>query len=246
MLYGLIGKSLSHSFSQYYFTQKFEKENIDAAYQLFEIPQIQDFLSLKIKYPDLKGLNVTIPYKKEIIPLLDEISEQAMEVGAVNTIKFLPNGKTKGYNTDIDGFYETLIAFIPKELQLTPLNVLILGTGGASLAVEYVIKMYYPLWKYSFASRSNPSNNQLLYEDISLSDVQLIINTTPLGMYPAVGTYPDIPYKQITEKHYVMDLVYNPLVTTFLKKAKFRNAHTCNGLKMLHIQAEKAYDIWCM
>ena len=152
-IYGLIGKSLSHSFSQKYFTAKFEKEQINAAYQLFEIADIQVFVFLKEKYPSLKGLNVTIPYKKEIMPFLDEISAEAVAVGAVNTLSFLPNGNTKGYNTDIYGFYESILAFIPIEMQEIPINALILGTGGASLAVEYVFKTYFPKWKYHFVSR---------------------------------------------------------------------------------------------
>lgn len=249
MLYGLIGKSLSHSFSQQYFSAKFKKENIDSTYQLFEIADIQGFTFLKKKYPDLQGLNVTIPYKKEVMPFLDEISEEAQAVGAVNTIKFLQNGKTKGYNTDIYGFQESILAFIPKEMYKIPINVLILGTGGASLAVEYVLKTYFPKWKYAFVSRFSENGNTFLYKNLpqkDLSNFPIIINTTPLGMYPNIETFPDIPYYQLSKKHYIMDLVYNPLETVFLQKSKSQKSNIYNGLKMLHIQAEKAYEIWCM
>lgn len=248
-MFGLIGKSLSHSFSQQYFTEKFNRENIDSRYQLFEIADIQDFTILKEKYPDLQGLNVTIPYKKEVMPFLAEISAEAQAVGAVNTIKFLENGKTKGYNTDIYGFYESILAFIPKEMYEIPINVLILGTGGASLAVEYVIKTYFPTWKYTFVSRFSGKEQVFSYQDLpqkDLSNFPIIINTTPLGMYPNIATFPDIPYYQLSNKHYIMDLVYNPLETVFLKKGKTQKSNIYNGLKMLHIQAEKAYEIWCM
>lgn len=249
MLYGLIGKSLSHSFSQQYFTEKFVRENISATYQLFEIADIQYFKLLKEKYPDLQGLNVTIPYKKEVMPFLDEISAEAAAVGAVNTIKFFSNGKTKGYNTDIYGFYESILAFIPKKMYEIPINILILGTGGASLAVEYVIKTYFPKWRYSFVSRFPEKEHVFSYQDLlqkDLSNFPIIINTTPLGMYPHIATFPNISYYQLSNKHYLMDLVYNPLETVFLKKAKSQQSNIYNGLKMLHIQAEKAYEIWCM
>lgn len=247
MQYGLIGKKLSHSFSQQYFTAKFARENIHAVYHLFELAAASDFLLLKKKHHDLRGLNVTIPYKQEVIPFLTEISEEAAAVGAVNTIKFLPNGNTKGYNTDIYGFYETVLDFVPNEMQKQPLKALILGTGGAALAVEYVIKRFFPEWKYFFISRKKHQKATFLYEDlekVQMSDFSIIINTTPLGMYPHIQTFPSIPYAQLSEKHFLIDLVYNPAETIFLKKGKEQGAQVCNGLKMLYIQAEKAYNIW--
>ncbi|HEY4789291.1 MAG TPA: shikimate dehydrogenase, partial [Bacteroidales bacterium] len=194
---------------------------------------------------DFSGFNVTIPYKEKIIPFLDELNETAKAVGAVNTIKFIRNNNTKprlvGYNTDIYGF----------ETSLTPLlmphhkKALILGTGGASKAIKYILKT--KGISYISASIEDLKENEIRYEDIDktmIEDRLLIINCTPLGTYPKVDTCPSIPYENITPNHVLYDLVYNPEETLFLRKGKAKGARTTNGLKMLHLQAEKAWEIW--
>jgi shikimate dehydrogenase len=244
--FGLIGYPLSHSFSAGYFTQKFEKEHIkDAVYENFSIESIDQFPGLLKHHQDFAGLNVTIPYKEKVIPYLDEVNEAAREVGAVNTIKFLNNNSGKpwleGYNTDVYGF----------DISISPLltslhkKALILGTGGASKAIKYILKKK----GISFVSASieELKENEIRYEDIDKAMIEshlLIINATPLGTYPKVDTCPSIPYEYITAHHVLFDLVYNPEETLFLKKGMAQGAKTMNGLKMLHLQAEKAWEIW--
>lgn len=242
---GLIGFPLSHSFSQKYFTQKFAELGLtDWQYNLFPIENLENFPTLILQNPDLVGLNVTIPHKVEIINYLDELDKGAEAVGAVNTIKIsiYTNGKKclKGYNTDVYGF----------EMSLKPLlkphhkKALILGTGGASKAVKFVLDKLEI--ESQFVSR-NPSANQLSYISLNEKILQehfLIINTTPLGMYPNLDSCPEIPYQYLTKNHLVYDLVYNPEETLFLQKAKAQGAQTKNGLEMLHQQAEKAWEIW--
>lgn len=236
---GLIGYPLSHSFSKAYFTEKFEKENIDEhEYQLFPLATISEVKALLTK-ENLKGLNVTIPYKQQVIPFLDELDEEAAKVGAVNTIKIV-DGKTKGFNTDIYGFEYSLQPLLKSHHK----KALILGTGGAAKAVAYVLEKLNIA--YIFVSRK-PTEKQLAYSDIDeviLKEHTILINTTPLGMYPKIDACPTLPYQQLTDQHILYDLVYNPAETLFMTKGKAQKAVVKNGLDMLHLQAEKAWGIW--
>jgi shikimate dehydrogenase len=237
--FGLIGYPLSHSFSKGYFTEKFIKEGIqNANYDTYPIEKIEDFQNL-CKENNFAGLNITIPYKQSIMAFLDEINKEAANIGAVNTIKFL-NGKKIGYNSDIYGF----------EMSLKPLlkshhkNALILGTGGASKAVEYTLKKLDI--NYIYISRKR-ENNILSYEDLNeeiINTHHLIINTTPLGMFPNTQDAPNIPYQFLNQQHLLYDLVYNPTETLFLLNGKNKNAQIKNGLEMLYLQAERSWQIW--
>ena len=218
-IYGLIGYPLTHSFSQNYFNQKFRNENIDAEYVNFEIPDIGDLMEVIREHPNLHGLNVTIPYKEQVIPYLDEIDEDAAEIGAVNVIKFIRNKNTikfKGYNSDIIGFCDSIAPL------LTPTRnkALILGTGGAAKAVYHGLKKLGvdPV----FVSRSK-QEGMLTYGDLSnevMAEYKIIVNTTPLGMYPHMDECPNIPYQCLTKEHLCYDLLYNPDVTLFMKRAE--------------------------
>ena len=239
--YGLIGYPLSHSFSKKYFSDKFELEGIENhSYNLFPIEHIDDLPMLLSSFADLRGLNVTIPYKEYVLDFLDEIDDAAAAIGAVNTISII-DGKLKGYNTDVYGFEISLSKLIGK----AKINqALILGTGGASKACAYVLKKLEIPFKY--VSRTKKLG-QLTYPELSeqiIDDYQLIINTTPLGTFPNEHTSPDIPYNNLSSKHYLYDLVYNPQVSQFLNRGKERGAAIKNGLEMLHLQAEKAWEIW--
>ncbi|MBB6611425.1 shikimate dehydrogenase [Pontibacter sp. Tf4] len=240
--YGLIGKKLGHSFSKRYFTEKFTREGItDAAYELYELPTIAGLPGLLQREPELVGLNVTVPYKEEVMPLLDELDEAAARIGAVNTIK-ITAGKTIGYNTDYIGFRASLERFYPAATQKG--RALVLGTGGAAKAVCAALEDLHI--NYTILSRS-PKPGQLMYQALTpelLQQYPLIINTTPLGMYPDTESCPDLPYEALTPQHYLYDLVYNPEETLFLKKGKEAGAQTINGLQMLHGQAEAAWLIW--
>jgi shikimate dehydrogenase len=240
-LFGLIGFPLSHSFSKAYFTQKFADEHITGArYELFELPDIASFPALLAAHPNLKGLNVTIPHKQTVIPFLDKLDPAAAEIGAVNTIK-IDKGKTTGFNTDYIGFLDSLQQFYPEQDRK---QALVLGSGGASRAVQAALKFLQIPFKV--ISRQ-PQPEQLAYAEISealLQSHDLIINTSPLGMYPEAETFPPIPYEYLTDKHFLYDLVYNPAETVFLQKGKARGAKTINGLEMLHRQAEAAWQIW--
>jgi len=241
--YGLIGKSLSHSFSKKYFEDKFQKKNIqDVRYENFEIDSIEKFPIIIKENPQLRGLNVTIPYKETIIPFLDEIDEIAKKIGAVNTIKIDPvTKKTKGFNTDYYGFKQSIKPFLESQHQ----RALILGTGGASKAVKFVL---HELGISTVYVTRNPTNETALaYNDVDKNILQthlLIINTTPLGMYPNENEKPAIDYHLLTNQHLLFDLIYNPTETLFLKEGKKRNTATINGLSMLKLQAEKAWEIW--
>lgn len=238
--YGLIGKSLSHSFSKSYFTEKFEKEGADAVYENFEISKIEDFPGLCQRHPEIEGLNVTIPYKSVVIPFLDSVDSEAAAVGAVNTIAF-EGGKMKGYNTDIVGFRKSIKPFLAHGME----KALILGTGGASKSVAYVLKsigidVFYATRKPSLA-------NHFAYTDLNeraMAYFRLIVNTTPLGTFPNVDEKPDLPYDYIGGDHLLYDLVYNPALTAFMKEGQQRGATVVNGLSMLKIQADAALDIW--
>ncbi len=238
--FGLIGKNISYSFSKKYFTQKFENEHKKHSYHNFDISTIEAFPTLLKENPDLKGLNVTIPYKEAIIPFLDGIEKEAQTIGAVNTIKFLSNGKLMGYNTDHIGFAKALTPFLP----LREKTALILGTGGASKAIYYVLKTMD--FKILFVSRTKKENS-ITYNELTpdiLSKHFLVVNTTPLGTYPKIEETPVIPYKAITSNHLLFDLTYNPEQTTFMKLGFLEKARVSNGLKMLEFQAEKACEIW--
>ncbi len=243
--FGLIGFPLEHSFSKKYFAQKFENEGVgDCLYELFPLKNISDLPDLLSHKYDLVGLNVTIPYKESVIPLLDSLDETAARVGAVNTIR-IENGRLIGFNTDVFGFEKSLLDFIEKSGQKPAgVQALVLGSGGASKAVIFVLKRL----KISFqlVSRSTKKGH-LTYQEINeeiLHSHHLIINTTPLGMYPQVETCPALPYRAILAGQLFYDLVYNPGKSLFLAKAEDRGAHICNGLPMLHLQAEKAWEIW--
>ncbi|WP_018341438.1 shikimate dehydrogenase family protein [Cytophaga aurantiaca] len=240
--YGLIGYRLSHSFSKKYFNEKFLKENIsDCVYENFPLDSIKEFTELLQNTPNLKGCNVTIPYKEEIIPYLDELDVAAKEIGAVNVVKILPNGKLVGYNSDYYGFKTSLQKFIPADKSH---RALILGTGGAAKAVAVALKdLEIP---YQYVSRSKGAGT-ISYDEMDVNVLKqhsIIINTSPLGMYPDVDSFPAIPYQFLTDKHYLYDLVYNPEVTAFMRKGKQHGAHVVNGLEMLIGQAEKAWEIW--
>lgn len=240
--FGLLGHPLTHSFSKQYFEDKFRKESIkNCTYELFDIEDILDFNLIK-NTPELTGLNITIPYKESIIKYLDEIDEDAQLIGAVNTIKINPNTKkTKGFNTDYYGFKNSLKPF----LQNTHERALILGTGGASKAVLYVLKELNI--DCLFVSRTPKNDNEISYEDVNEYVIKhhlLIINTTPLGTYPNIENYPDISYEYLTSNHLLYDLVYNPEETVFLKKGKEKGCLTINGLQMLKLQAENSWEIW--
>jgi shikimate dehydrogenase len=238
--YGLIGYPLEHSFSGKYFTEKFQKEKIqDCEYRLFPIENIQEFE--RLKQQDIAGLNVTIPYKEQIIPYLDELDEHAKAIGAVNVIQF-KNGTTKGYNSDYYGFKDSLLNFIPKGFNS---KALILGTGGASKAIKQVlIDLSIP-----FQIVSRKKGFDFTYEELKarpeiLQDYQLIINTTPLGTYPKVEEKPNLSYENLGQGHFLYDLVYNPSETAFMNAGKAYEAKTINGLEMLIGQAEKSWEIW--
>lgn len=239
-LYGLIGKNISYSLSRAHFAKKFEQENISGSfYTNFDIQDIAEFPAIIAKYPNLAGMNVTIPYKESVIPYLDGLDESANEVGAVNVIQ-IKNGKLIGFNSDYYGFYKSLEPL----LQPHHKKALILGTGGASKAVAYALKKL--KINFKFVSRE-PRLKQFAYTDLNKEIIQshtLIINTTPLGTSPNVTDKPDIPYKYITGNHLLYDLIYNPEETTFLKLGKKNGATIANGKEMFEYQAAKAWEIW--
>lgn len=240
--YGLIGRTLGHSFSKLFFEQKFEKENrFDCCYDLFELPTLDDFSDFLLKNPDLQGFNVTIPYKRSIIPLMDDLDVEAAQVGAVNTVRVFredQNVRLVGFNTDIEGFRQSLAG---KPL---PERALILGTGGASAAVKHVLQQLNVTCQ--MVSRS-PQKDMLSYAQVDpecLKKHLWIVNCTPVGMFPNVNDKPVLPYECLTERHFLFDLVYNPEETCFLKEGRMRGAQVQNGLPMLYAQAEAAWKIW--
>jgi len=237
--FGLIGKTLGHSFSKSFFEEKFDKEDIkNASYNNFPLDNVDEFKTL-IKEHSFCGMNVTIPYKVSIIPMLDELSEEVKAIGAVNTIQFT-QGKLVGYNTDYIGFHNSLKPFLENTME----KALILGTGGASKAVVYALEK---IGISCTCVSRNPVGTQLNYEDLNEFVIKhhlLIINTTPLGTSPNTDQCPDIPYQFIGDKHLLMDLVYNPSETLFLKKGKHKGANILNGKSMLIHQAEEAWKIW--
>jgi len=244
-LLGLIGYPLGHSFSAGYFANKFLKESIDGfEYGNYEIDNINKLPSVIENNPQLVGINVTIPYKEAVIPFLDELDDSAKNVGAVNTIKITrTNGKVhlKGYNTDTYGFRESLKPSLAMHHQ----KALILGTGGAAKAAAHVLKEIG--LDVLFVSRKPAKENEVSYESLNETAVRnfpLIVNSSPIGMYPNIDKCPDIPYEYLDDKNFLFDLIYNPDETLFLKKGKDKNTLTQNGLPMLILQAEKAWEIW--
>jgi shikimate dehydrogenase len=239
--FGLVGKNIGYSFSKAHFTKKFEDLNLlDYSYENLDFQDIAEFpIFLQINQ-NLKGLNVTIPYKEIIIPFLDKLSKKATEIGAVNTIRYTKNGKLKGYNTDYYGFQKALKPLLHQNHK----KALILGTGGASKAVAYALNQLGIAFNY--VSRSSTVNT-LGYSQINsatFEEYQIVINCTPLGTSPNTNICPEIPYQYFTSNHIAFDLIYNPAETLFLKKAKDQGAVTKNGLEMLVFQAEKAWKIW--
>lgn len=241
--YGLIGYPLKHSFSIGYFNEKFKAERIDAEYINFEIPNISDFAEVVLENPTLAGLNVTIPYKEQVIRYLHELDKDTEAIGAVNVIKIVRDkGKVKliGYNSDIIGFTQS----IEPLLQPHHKKALILGTGGAAKAVYHGLKNLGVEGKY--VSRT-PEPDIFTYEELTpeiMKEYTVVVNCTPVGMYPKVDFCPDIPYDQLTPNHLLYDLLYNPNVTLFMKKGNARGAVTKNGLEMLLLQAFAAWEIW--
>ncbi len=238
--FGLIGKDISYSFSELYFTEKFKNSDIkNTKYKTFDIENIDNIKEL-ISNENLSGLNVTIPYKQEILPFLDQLNSTSAQIGAVNCIKVMKNGTLKGYNTDYYGFKDSLKPYLQKHHT----HALILGTGGASKAVAYALDRLNI--KYKFVSRK-PAQGQLNYTNITADVIlkhTLIINCTPLGTYPNITACPNIPYFNITRRHLMYDLIYNPEVSAFLAKGQSQGATIVNGGEMLRIQAEKSWEIW--
>lgn len=237
--YGLIGKTLKHSLSQVFFEEKFKKERLaDCQYRLFELPEISDLAQLLASEPGLCGFNVTIPYKKSIVPFLDQLSPEAAAVGAVNVVKRVNGGCLKGYNTDSEGFALSL------EGVVLPEKALVLGTGGAASAVSFVLRQQgIPFLQVSRTS----GRGDLTYAEVTeevLRDYRFIINCTPVGTLGEQQRLLPLPYEALTPAHFLYDLVYNPEVTPFLEKGKQYGARTQNGLRMLHLQAEAAWRIW--
>ena len=237
--FGLVGKDISYSFSQTYFTKKFEQLHLkNHSYRNYDLQEIST-LKQVIATENIEGLNVTIPYKELVIPLLKDLDKTAAEIGAVNTIKFTPNG-LKGFNTDAYGFQKSLEI----NLKASHKNALILGTGGASKAISYVLK------KLRIPSKlvsRNPKNGQLSYKELDnniLKEHQIIINCSPVGTYPKITDKPNIPYQYLSNNHFLFDLIYNPEKTKFLKEGEKMGAVIQNGLKMLEYQAEKSWEIW--
>ena len=242
-IYGLIGFPLIHSFSQNYFNQKFEAEGINARYLNFELPDIGDFMEVVSEYPTLAGLNVTIPYKEQVIPYLNELDEDAAKIGAVNVIKIISNKgslKFKGYNSDIIGFTDSISPLLNDRRK----KALVLGTGGASKAV---VRGLENLGITATLVSRSVREGAITYEELTpevMAENLIIVNTTPLGMYPLVEECPDIPYDCLTKEHLCYDLLYNPDVTMFMRKAEEYGAETKNGLEMLLLQAFAAWNIW--
>ena len=238
--YGLLGKTLKHSFSKAYFTDKFNELGItDCKYENFELASIDELPELLRDNPSIKGLNVTIPYKEDVLPFLNEKNDIVKEVNACNCIK-ISEGKLSGYNTDVVGFQQSL----EQVLESHHTHALILGTGGSSKAVQYALKILGI--RYQNVSRTK-STMSITYDELNeeiLSSHQLIINTSPIGMFPNVEKTPPIPFEFVSPKHLLFDLIYNPAKTLFLKKGEEKGAKIANGMEMLVLQAEESWKIW--
>ena len=240
LLYGLIGYPLTHSFSKNYFTEKFQKEGIDnCRYENFQLASIDDLPTVLVENPNLAGLNVTIPHKESVLKFLNESSDTVKEIGACNCIK-ITDGYLAGHNTDVVGFERSM----SEKLSSHHKKALILGTGGSAKAVEYVLRRRGIDFKC--VSRQ-PSARNLSYDQLDtvlIQQYELIINTTPVGMYPKISEAPPIPYGGISQKHFLFDLTYNPEKTLFLKNGEERGAAIQNGYDMLRYQAEESWNIW--
>ncbi len=242
-VYGLIGYPLTHSFSQNYFNQKFKAENLDAEYVNFEIPDIGYFMEVIAENPNLCGLNVTIPYKQQVIHYLDDMDADAKRIGAVNVIKFINDKggvKLKGYNSDVIGFRDSISPMLKPWMK----KALVLGNGGAAKAV--VVALEHLGVESKIVSRT-PQEGAFGYDELTpevMNEYHVIVNTTPLGMYPHVDECPNIPYELLTDKHLCYDLLYNPDVTMFMSKSQEYGAEVKNGLEMLLLQAFASYNIW--
>lgn len=240
--FGLLGKSLKHSFSKAYFEKKFRELQLDYTYDLFEVSVVEDVKRVRLENPGLKGLNVTFPYKESIIPYLDELSAEAKKIAAVNCIH-IKEGKTIGYNTDVYGFAQSIKPFLDTNHQ----RALILGTGGAAKAVAYALKNVGVEIYFVTSASEKKTENMFFYPELNahvMNAFKLIVNATPVGTYPHVLEYPVIPYQFFTPEHLAYDLVYNPGQTLFLKQAGDYGAVTINGLSMLQLQAEKSWEIF--
>lgn len=241
-LFGLLGFPLGHSFSKTYFTEKFKAEKIDAEFVNFESDNIEQTLQVIKTTSSLKGFAVTIPHKEKIIPYLDYISEDARKIGAVNSVKVehtISGSILTGYNTDILGFRESLLEFI----QTPPTQALLLGTGGASKAVQHALAS---LGIEVFTVSRTPHFSEISYDQVArfLSNTPLIINATPVGMWPHVTNCPDIPYHLLSSNHYLFDLIYNPEITEFMHRGEQQGARIKNGLQMLYLQADYSWKLW--
>lgn len=238
--FGLVGKNISYSFSKGYFAEKFKTLGLDYhTYVNFDLPAIEAFEQLLPENPEIKGMNVTIPYKEEVIPYLNKLDEKAKKIGAVNTIKICSDGLV-GFNTDCYGFHKSIAPFLKKHHK----KALILGTGGASKAIAFVFEELGI--QYKFVSR-NPKNGQFSYKNLDkviLEEFTVVVNCTPIGTHPDVDEKPAIPYQYLGPKHLLFDLIYNPEKTAFLLKGESYGASICNGYRMLEFQAEKAWEIW--
>lgn len=237
--YGIIGYPLGHSFSRAFFTEKFQREHIDAEYVNFEIPSADMLPGIVQANPNLRGLNVTLPHKEAVIPMLDELSDEAKEIGAVNVIR-VRDGRLKGFNSDIIGFMDSIRPLLNPWHQ----HALVLGTGGASRAIRVGLQRLGIEWTY--VSRT-PAPGRLTYADLTselMEHYQVIVNCSPVGMFPRVDACPDIPYQLLTGRHLLYDLVYNPQETLFLKRGAERGAAVKNGLEMLHLQALASWRFW--
>ncbi len=259
-LFGLIGFPLGHSFSRGFFTEKFAREGIDAEYLNFEIPDATMLRDVILQHPELKGLNVTLPHKQAVIPLLDELSDEAREIGAVNVIR-IRDGRLKGFNSDIIGFTESIRPL----LRPWHRKALVLGTGGASKAICVGLKRLGIEWTYVSRKASPPLGEEglsavkdspllgkgpgarLSYSDLTADVMQeytVIVNCSPVGMYPKTDEAPAIPYSLLTDRHLLFDCVYNPEDTLFMQKGRDRGATVKNGLEMLHLQALASWKFW--
>jgi len=242
MKLGLLGKSLSHSFSKKYFEEKFKKENIQATFKNFELSNISEFHDVVVQNPDLLGLSVTVPYKEQIIPYLDSLSPEAKEIGAVNCIRFY-NGKSTGYNTDVYGFQTSIKPFLEPRHN----RALVFGTGGSSKAVAYALKQIGVECYFVTSREYKKTPNTFFYYELSpiiFSQFLLLVNCTPVGMFPDPSETLAIPFSYVTDSHLAYDLIYNPEETVFLENCRQKGAVTINGLSMLHLQAEKSWEIW--
>jgi shikimate dehydrogenase len=239
-LYALIGHPLKHSFSRDRFTEKFQREGLDCRYQNYDIQSVERILDIIAEHPELCGFNVTYPYKEAIIPLLDEMEDTAKEIGAVNVVK-VENGKTKGYNTDAYGF-EKLLEHALKGREVA--HALVLGTGGASKAVQYVLKQRnIPCSTVSRSAEKGDYTYDTLTDEI-LRQNHLIINATPLGMMPHIDDFPDIHYQGLNRNHILIDLIYNPKETAFMELGKTWGAKVYNGMIMFEEQAKKSWELF--